>query len=136
MGYKYVHRMKIEFPAENERLGKMLSALAHCPVEPEFSIEYTVADPEAVKNELLGNAVKDSMKKAVVLAEASEVKLGKIIHIDYSWEEIDFVSKPFREMSLRCCAEDEDDAVAYKMDIEPDNIDMTDTVTVVWELID
>lgn len=136
VGYKYVHRMKIEFPAENERLGKMLSALAHCPVEPEFSIEYTVADPEAVKNELLGNAVKDSRKKAVVLAEASEVKLGEIVMIDYSWGEIDFVSKPLREMSLRCSAEDEDDAVAYNMDIEPDDIDMTDTVTVVWEIQD
>ena len=135
-GYKYVHRMKIEFPADNQRLGKMLYALAHCPVSPEFSIEYTVSDPEASKNELLGKAVKDSLKKASVLAEASDVKLGKIINIDYSWGEIDFVSKPLREMSLRCCAEDEDDAVAYNMDIEPDDIDMTDTVTVVWEIQD
>ena len=135
-GYKYVHRMKIEFPADNQRLGKMLYALAHCPVSPEFSIEYTVADPEASKNELLGNAVKDSMKKASVLAEASDVKLGKIINIDYSWGEIDFVSKPLQEMSLRCCEPDESYSSSYDMDIEPDDIDITDTVTVVWALND
>ena len=135
-GYKYVHRMKIEFPADNQRLGGMLYALAHCPVSPEFSIEYTVADPEASKNELLGKAVKDSMKKASVLAEASDVKLGEIINIDYSWGEIDFVSKPLHEMSLRCCEPDESYSASYDMDIEPDDIDITDTVTVVWALND
>lgn len=135
-GYKYVHRMKIEFPADNERLGKMLYALAHCPASPEFSIEYTVADPEASKNELLGKAVKNSLKKASVLAEASDVKLGKIISIDYSWGEIDFVSKPLQEMSLRCCEPEVSYSASYDMDIEPDDIDITDTVTVVWALED
>ena len=133
-GYKYTHRMKLEFPAENKRLGKILYALAHCPVSPEFSIEYTVADPEASKNELLGKAVKDSMQKASVLAEASGVKLDKILTIDYSWGEIDFVSRPLQEMSLRCCAEDACSPTSYDMDIEPDDIDITDTVTVVWNI--
>ena len=136
LGYKYVHRMKIEFPADNQRLGRMLYALAHCPLSPEFSIEYTVSDPEASKNELLGKAVKDSLKKASVLAEASDVKLGKIINIDYSWGEIDFVSKPLQEMSLRCCELDESYSASYDIDIEPDDIDITDTVTVVWALED
>lgn len=133
-GYKYTHRMKLEFPADNIRLGKILYALAHCPVSPEFSIEYTVADPEAAKNELLGKAVKDSMQKASVLAEASGVKLDKILTIDYSWGEIDFVSRPLQEMSLRCCAEDTCSPASYDMDIEPDDIDITDTVTVVWNI--
>ena len=39
LGYKYVHRMKIEFPADNQRLGKMLYALAHCPLCREFSFQ-------------------------------------------------------------------------------------------------
>lgn len=132
-GYKYTHRMKLEFPAENKRLGKILYALAHCPVSPEFSIEYTVADPEAAKNELLGEAVKDSMAKAGILAAAANVKLGNIINIDYSWGEVDFVSRPLEELSLRCC-EDVCEPTSYNMDIEPDNIDMSDTVTVVWNI--
>lgn len=90
-GYKYMHRMKLEFPADNKQLGKILYALAHCPVSPEFFIEYTVADPEAAKNELLGEAIKDSMAKANVLATAANVKLGNIVNIDYSWGEVDFV---------------------------------------------
>lgn len=133
-GYKYVHRMKLEFPADNDRLGKILYALAHCKVTPEFSIEYTVAEPEQCKNTLLGAAVKDSVQKASVLAGAAGVKLGEIVNIDYSWGEIDFVSKPVQEMPLRSCKTSECDAASYSMDIEPEDIDITDTVTVVWEL--
>lgn len=132
-GYKYTHRMKLEFPADNIRLGKILYELAHCPVSPEFSVEYTVADPEAAKNELLGEAVKDSMAKAGILAAAANVKLGNIVNIDYSWGEVDFVSRPLEELSLRCC-EDACEPTSYNMDIEPDNIDMSDTVTVVWNI--
>ena len=132
-GYKYTHRMKLEFPADNKQLGKILYALAHCPVSPEFSIEYTVADPEAAKNELLGEAVKDSMAKANVLATAANVKLGNIVNIDYSWGEVDFVSRPLEELPLRCC-EDACEPASYNMDIEPDDIDMADTVTVVWNI--
>ncbi len=132
-GYKYTHRMKLEFPADNERLGKVLYALAHCAVSPEFSIEYTVSNPEAAKNELLGEAVKDSMSKATILAAAAGVKLGDILNIDYSWGEVNFVSRPLEELSLRCC-EDACEPASYKMDIEPDDIDMSDTVTVVWNI--
>lgn len=135
-GYKYTHRMKIEFASDNRKLGQILYALSHCRVKPEFSIEYTVADKENAKNELLGRAVKDSMEKASVLAEASGVKLGNILSIDYSWGEVDFVSRPLNEMALKCCEADAGAPDSYDIDIEPDDIDMTDTVTVVWEIGD
>ena len=50
VGYKYTHRMKVEFESANDRLGKILYALAACPLDPEFSLSYTVKDPEAAKN--------------------------------------------------------------------------------------
>ena len=61
---------------------------------------------------------------------------GKIINIDYSWGEIDFVSRPLQEMSLRCCELQECESTSYDMDIEPDDIDISDTVTVIWGLED
>lgn len=133
-GYKYVHRMKIEFDADNGLLGKVLYALGNCAVKPEFTIEYTVSDPEKCKNELLAKAVQDSREKAGVLAEAAGVKLGEIVMIDYSWGEIDFVTRPVNELMLKrsevACAP----ASAYNIDIEADDIDVTDTVTVVWKI--
>ena len=133
-GYKYVHRMKIEFDADNGLLGKVLYALGNCAVKPEFTIEYTVSDPEKCKNELLAKAVQDSREKAGVLAEAAGVKLGEIVMIDYSWGEIDFVTRPVNELMLKrsevACAP----ASAYNIDIEADDLDVTDTVTVVWKI--
>lgn len=134
-GYKFVHRMKIEFEANNELLGRVLYALTKCPIKPEFTIEYTVADMEKCKNELLGKAIADSREKARVLTEAADVKLCDIINMDYSWGEVDFVTRPMNEMMLRSCAEDCcAEPVGYNLDIEADDIDVTDTVTVVWSI--
>lgn len=134
MGYKFIHRLKLEFAADNKTLGKVLYALAHCSVAPEFSMEYTISNPEDAKNELLGNAIKDSLRKAKILTDAAEVSLGEIQSIDYSWGEIDFVTRPMSEQSMRCleptCCED----ISYDIDIEADDIDITDTVTVVWSI--
>ena len=133
MGYKFVHNMKIEFDADNKRLGQVLYALAYAPVQPEFRINYTIKDTEKAKNQLLGKAVADSKEKARVLIEAAGVKLGDIITIDYSWGEITFLAEPMaRNMSLaeECCMAGD----SYDIDIEPDDIDVSDTVTVVWQI--
>lgn len=132
VGYKYVHRMKLEFPSDNELLGKILYAVAHAPAKPEFSIEYTVSDPESSKNILLANAIKDSKEKAIVLCDAAEVELGEIITIDYSWGEIDFVTRPME--SDLCEMRMMEAPGSYNIDIEPDDIDVTDTVTAVWKI--
>ena len=127
-GYRYTHRMKLEFPADNMILSKVLGALMKCPAKPEFSIEYTIADPEASKNELLGNAVADSRAKAEVLTRAAGVKLKDILTIDYSWGEIDFAVRPMM-LEARCMVEE---GAGVNMDIEADDITVTDTVTVIW----
>jgi len=126
---------RIEFAADNKRLGQVLYALAHSSLRPEFSIEYTVADVEKCKNELLHKAIEDSIQKAQVLTTAANVKLGEIQAIDYSWGEIDFVTKPLNEMRLMECTECEMSAPgAYDIDIEADDINVTDTATVIWEI--
>ena len=132
-GYRYRHMLKVEFDSDNERLGKILYALANGNVRPEFRISYTVKDPEATKNTLLGKAVKDAREKASVLTEAAGIGLKDIQSIDYSWGEIDFEYRPMDGgiLAERCMAEP---TAAYSLDIEPDNIEVSDTVTVVWEI--
>ena len=135
LGYKYRHNMYITFPNKNEILGKVLFGLAKCPVKVEFSIVHTLKDVEAIKNQLIGKAVTDSKEKAKVLAEAAGVKLGNIIKIDYTWGEIEAYARPFQMMENRtdlCLGEMSDGR--YHMNIEADDIDLQDTVTVVWEI--
>ena len=132
-GYRYRHMLKVEFDSDNERLGKILYALANGKVRPEFRISYTVKDPEATKNTLLGKAVKDAREKASVLTEAAGIGLKDIQSIDYSWGEIDFEYRPMDGgiLAERCMAEP---TAAYSLDVEPDDIEVSDTVTVVWEI--
>ena len=131
-GYKFVHRMKIEFESDNARLGRILFALAHSPVKPEFRLSYTVKDQEAAKNELLGRAVKDAMDKAAVLARAAGVTLGDIQSVDYSWGRIEFEVHPTDDLLMEA-APMTMSADSYDLDIEPDDIEVTDTVTVLWQ---
>lgn len=131
VGYKYQHSCSINFPKDNEQLGRLLYALAKSKVNVEFSIRYIVKDPEPVKNELLNKAVSDSQAKANVLAEAAGVSLGNIVTIDYSWGELKIYSEPVYKTLL-------DEAPAfgssYDIDIEAEDIDVQDTVTIIWSI--
>lgn len=134
VGYEFVHAMKLEFDTDNQKLGQILHALAHLNIQPELNIEYSVRDTEAAKNALLANAVADSKAKAIVLSKAAGVELGDIVTVDYSRSEINFITRPMeRCMTLASC----DNAAgggSYNIDIEPDDIKVSDTVTIVWEI--
>ena len=135
IGYKFEHRLKLEFDSDNERLGKIIYALANSDVNPEFRISYTVKDEESAKNELLGKAVTDAKEKAVVLSKAAGVALKDIQSIDYSWGKIDFEVRPMSKALLsEDCLMSEISSNSYDLDIEPDDIEVSDTVTVVWEI--
>ena len=132
VGYEYTHVFKLEFQLDNDLLGKVLYALAHAPVHPEFRINYTVKDPESTRNELLGKAVADAIAKATVLSQAANVKLKSILSVDYSWGEIDLdvrmQPKLLMDAAPMCASE------SYNIDVEPDDIEADDTVTVIWEI--
>ena len=133
VGYRFNHILKVEFESDNVRLGKILYALANCSVRPEFRISYTVKNPEETKNLLLGEAVIDAKEKAVVLTQAGGVSLKDIQSIDYSWGEIDFEYRPMRGIVQADCCE-APTPNSYNLDIEPDDIEVSDTVTIVWEI--
>lgn len=134
IGYRYSHSMKLEFDSDNELLGKILYALGKSPLNPRFHISYTVKNPETAKNELLGKAVCDAKSKAVILTDSAGVKLGDIQNIDYSWGEIEFTSSPMSRgfMLNECC--NASAKMSYDIDIEPDEIEVNDTVTVIWKI--
>lgn len=131
IGYKYMHKLYIKFPNDNELLGKLLYELSKSKNNYEFSINYTVKDMESAKNKLLKKAVEDSKTKALILAEAAQVSLGEVSYIDYSWSEIEIFSNPIDNLIV-------DKAQTFDskidIDIQADDIDFSDTVTVVWNI--
>lgn len=131
-GYSFIHKMKIEFEANNKMLGRVLYTLSKSTSYPSFSISYTVSNPEKYKNKLLEKAINNSKEKATVLANASGVKLGKILSIDYSWSELRISSSPFEKK--KWFFEEDNDESDYVIDVEIDDINVTDTVTVIWNI--
>ena len=135
LGYRFNHSLKLEFESDNERLGKILYALSHSIAEPQFNISYTVKDQETAKNELLEKAVKDAFAKAKVLTEASGNTLGEIQSIDYSRGEIIFEAHPVNRLMEAKAMGAMEESASYDLNIEPDDIEASDTVTIVWEII-
>ncbi len=132
IGYKFYHRTEIQFPNDNKLLGRILYELSVCSVKVEFSIDYTVKDKDAVKREVLKRAVENSRLKAEIMTTAAGVILGEVQSIDYSWGEINIRTSPIEmlQMSSKSILAEP----SYDIDIEPDDIDVADTVTIIWEI--
>ncbi len=135
-GYQFQHTLKLEFPSDNALLGRTLYALAHCGAKPEFRIGYTVSDPETAKNELLAQAVRDARSKAEVLTAAAGQALGELLSIDYAWGEPDLEVRPMRKMMLAENAMADSASGSYNMDFQPDDVKISDTVTMAWKIAD
>ena len=126
-GYEAYHVMRVEFPFEKDYLNKVLHVLSRAESEASFRISFQVKDPEPLKQQAIAGAVKNSREKALVLAEAAVVSLGDIIQIDYSWSEVRF------ETDFEVC-EAKATMSEPSYDITPEDVDVSDSVTVIWEI--
>ncbi len=135
IGYKYAHRMYIEFPIDNKRLSSLVYSFVKSNLSPEFSIDYTIgsARREEYRVKIIEQSVQNAKDKADVLARSAGVKLGDIINIDYSDKAIDFYSRSM-DYSLEGAKLLSSEA-SIDFDIEPDDIAITDNVDIVWEIL-
>lgn len=131
-GYICTHRLKVEFDFDTKRLARTLYAISSCLANPELSISFTVKDPSAVNTELLKSATINAKEKAQILCEASGVELGQLLTIDYNWGELNIVSRTDYMLEEKCMAMPVGGLA--DIDIEPDDIDVSDTATFVWEI--
>jgi len=107
----------------------VLTALANSSVRPMLQISYTLKDPEAAKKTLLAAAVADAKEKAQILAEASGVTLLALQSMEHTTGEPSFDSLPMHRLDAPMAAK-----ASIAMNIEADDIAITDSVTCVWEM--
>ena len=132
-GYACIYRLKLSFDFDSKQLARVISVIADSGAKPELSIAFTVKSPAKVNEELLISAAENTKAKAEILCKASGNKLGELLSIDYNWGELNIVSRTTYEMedcippmmAMSKCAAPE---------IEPDNIEVSDTVAFVWEI--
>jgi uncharacterized protein YggE len=127
IGYRCTHSLRLEFDFNMKRLGETLKAISTSKASPVFEIAFSVKDKAAVSAELLVCAINNAKEKAGILAEAADIRLGSIQRIDYSWGELRVMSRTRYDtlLSLNACS---------SMEIEPEDIDVSDSVTVVWNI--
>lgn len=132
IGYSVTHQLKLEFAFDSRCLSKTLGAIAACIAEPELNVQFTVKDKEAVNAALLESACVNAKTKAGILAKASGVTLGDLVSIDYNWGELHLFSPTQYDMEDACMRMAS--AAPTSIEIEPDDIEVSDSVTFVWEI--
>lgn len=129
-GYEVTHNLKLGFDFDSEMLTKALSTIGSCCARPQLTIAFTVKDATAINEEMLRSATACAKRKAEILCDASGKTLGELISIDYSWGEIDI----FSHTRYDCCDEMLAAPTARAIEIEPEDIQASDTATFVWEI--
>lgn len=126
-GYLGEHNLTFSFDYDMGKLSKILNSIISLKNPPEFHISYSVKDKEGAKEKLLLEATKDARRKAEILTTASNVTLGDLINITYSWTNINFTRNAdyFEEMSCKSIG---------SLDITPEDIKMEDEVEFIWEI--
>ena len=127
LGFEAKHDLRLKLPLDQDLLNRTLVQLATSASQATFSIYFAVKDGNALRQRVLADAVARARENAETLAQAAGVQLGDILRIDYGWTEI--------RVSERMM--DYDASTAYSMpmpDIEPDEIEAGDNVTVVWAI--
>ena len=130
-GYAVTYRLKLSFDMDSKQLAKVIGAISENGAAPELSIAFTVKDPAKVSEVLLVSATENAKAKAEILCKASGNELGQLLSIDYNWGELNVVSR------TRYAMEDSVQPLMAKsiaVDIEPDDINVSDTVTFTWEI--
>lgn len=127
------HELLLRFPFDSQRLHQVLSLLSSSDCDCVLSLDFTVADKTAVQEKLLAEAALNARKKAEVLSNAMNCKLGQLLNINYNWQDINiFSTSRFRyTRSQRLPMASQSRACSMR----PDNISVEDSAEFIWELI-
>ncbi len=128
-GYAADVGFAITIPFDNKLLSNVLFTLKD--YAGEFRIGYSLKDREKAKEEVTSLAVESARKKAELLASAVGEELGEILSIDYSYGRVE-VDYGYREGMCYSITNKFSDAP--EMEIDPEDLTISDTVNIVWRL--
>jgi uncharacterized protein YggE len=127
-GFEATQHVKIDFPAGDKIISKFLNTIVENTSGINFSISFTVKDPQKYESELIKKAIQNAKENANNISKESGVKLKEIKHIDYSFSEVRFATERYSydyDFTLA------DSKIA---EIEPVNISGSKSITMVWEI--
>ncbi len=136
-GYAVNYSMTVSFDYNTKFLGEVLTAVSASLDKTNIRINFTLTNQEGIKERLLASAVANAKADAEILAEASGVKLGKILSISHSYNMVrfDYGSRGERcvsKMAERDCAMASVDSFD---NMNVDDLSFEANVNIDWEIL-
>jgi uncharacterized protein len=130
-GFRAAHSLELELPLDKSIINKLLGQIAKGMDNLDFRIAFGVKDAAPQQQQLILQAIAKAKENAALIAGATGVELMEILDIDYSYRELTIRSQrhdyPVYEADMMSTY----DAAP---DFEPDDIDVTETVTITWRI--
>ena len=130
-GYKLTQRIKIDLGIDNVLVNKIVRGVGKFIQDAQIDIGYTVQDPRPHQLKMLERAVKDAREKANIMAAALGCMLAEVSKINYSHEDVHIYSQA---RNIHSAAEAKA-STAESRDITPEDLAISDDVTVEWVLV-
>ena len=130
-GYKAVHQMKVEFPAqETGKIGNVIDAAVDNGASVSYiNFELSLAKQNEYKAEALKQATEDAKLKAEGMAEGLGKKLGRIVSISSN----NFYYQPWRVYDM-VSSGNVAEAKSATTNIQPGEQDINAQVSVVYKI--
>ena len=126
VGFECRHDLKLAFGFSNDKLNAAVDTIAASLSQPKISIAFTIKDQDAFNDKILKSAARDAQRKAKILCKASGVKLGKLVSINYSWDELNIRHEVVDALLAP--------SGKNSFDFSPEDIKASDTVDFLWEI--
>ena len=131
IGYRGSHRMAVRFPLDRALLNALLAECPGSEATPDIAITFRTSNTETLQRMALEDAFAAARKSAEMLARSSGCTLGDLVEVLYGerrhpttltyrvnqdWGQVDYCK------------------VSYADEIEPEEIESSEKVSVTWEL--
>lgn len=130
-GFDLSQSIKIDLPIDNVLVNNIVRGVGKFIPNAQVTIGFTVQDPRPYQLKMLKRAVTDAKEKAVIMVEAAGAKLGKVLEINYHLSHLEVYSQARNIHSNEEAKASTPDA----LDITPDDMVMSDSVDVIFEII-
>lgn len=128
-GYVFRANLSIKEQLEKDLVDKIWKALSSCGNEVTFSVEFSKAHDDVIKDSLSIDAIVACRQKANLLAKAADAKVIGLKHADY-----DFERGGLTYSACACSAFDKSDRRNQVPAFDPSEIDIYCYVETSWDI--
>lgn len=130
-GFMLEQRIKIDLPMDNNLVNCIVKGVGKFIPSAQINISYTLQDQRPSQLKMLGRAVSDARDKARIMADAVGCTLGKVLSINYRFQNLHVASQA-RYIHSNAEAKA---STSSSLDITPDDLVISDNVDVTFELV-